>query len=411
MNIRLLHYTAPPIVGGVENVMGHQARLMAAAGHQVIILAGRGEQITDNIPFISIPLADSRHPAILTAKAVLDRGLIPENFETLVGDIETELLKHLSNVDVLIAHNVCSLNKNLALTAALKRISTRPHSPRLVIWHHDLAWTTPRYQNEVYDAYPWNLLKSNWPGAVQVTISEARRLELAALLQIAPDKIKVVPNGVDPDSFLKLEKTSRELLERLDLLKASPLFLLPVRITPRKNIELAIRILAELRASHYPAATLVVTGPLGPHNPANLVYFERLIQLRNELGLKRAIIFLAEEIDESLPDAVIADFYQLCDALLLPSQEEGFGIPILEAGLAGCPVFCSDIPPLRELGDSSVVYFSTDDAPSTIANRITEHLAHNLTFALRQRVKQQFTWRQIFNEAIQPILSDQEKSS
>lgn len=39
MNIVLVHYSAPPVVGGVESVLAHQARLMADAGHTVKIIA------------------------------------------------------------------------------------------------------------------------------------------------------------------------------------------------------------------------------------------------------------------------------------------------------------------------------------------------------------------------------------
>ena len=142
----------------------------------------------------------------------------------------------------------------------------------------------------------------------------------------------------------------------MDLLAASPLLLLQVRITERKNIELAIQTLAVLR-SQFPAAKLVVTGPLGPHNPANTAYFQKLTALRSGLDLESAVVFLVEHSSEYLPDAVIADFYRLADALFLPSREEGFGIPLLEAGLAGLPVFCADIPALRELGGDNAAYF------------------------------------------------------
>ena len=53
--VALLHYSAPPVVGGVESVLGHHARLMADAGHQVRIVAGRGEQVDPRIPFIHLP--------------------------------------------------------------------------------------------------------------------------------------------------------------------------------------------------------------------------------------------------------------------------------------------------------------------------------------------------------------------
>ncbi len=403
MKIALLHYAAPPVVGGVENVIGQHARLMADGGHQVRILAGRGEQFDARIPFINIPLVDSRHPQVLAVKTQLDAGRVPPEFDRLAGEMEARLRDSIAGLDCLVAHNVCSLNKNLALTAALKRISDTRSRPRLILWHHDLAWTTPRYRPEMHAGDPWDLLRSDWSGVTQVTVSEARRRELAALFKVASERIRVIPNGIDLEGFYKLEAQTRLLAARLDLYSAAPLLLLPVRITPRKNIELALRVLAELRKS-YPGAKLVVTGPLGPHNPANLDYFERLKVIRRELGLSDAAIFLIELTQSALPNQVVADFYRVADLLFYPSREEGFGLPILEAGLAGLPVFCSDIPPLRELGDAQLNYFHPDAQPDQIARRISEVLNQNPSSQLRLRVRHNYEWKRVYVEWIAPLL-------
>jgi hypothetical protein len=42
LNITLLHFAAPPVVGGVERVLAEHARLMVEAGHGVTVVAGRG---------------------------------------------------------------------------------------------------------------------------------------------------------------------------------------------------------------------------------------------------------------------------------------------------------------------------------------------------------------------------------
>jgi len=399
----LLHYAAPPVVGGVESVLGHQARLMADAGHQVRIIAGRGAQVDERIPFISIPLADSRHPEVLALKSELASGRVPDQFAGLTERLYAALLEAAEDLDYLIAHNVCSLNKNLPLTAALKHLSECTSRPRLILWHHDLAWTTPRYRPELHEGYPWNLLREDWPGVIRVAVSIPRQRELADLLGVPLERIRVVPNGLDAGRFLKLEGQTRNLIQKLDLLNAEPLLLLPVRITPRKNIELALRVLAALRAVH-PDARLVVTGPLGPHNPANAEYFERLGRLRSELGLENHAHFLAEIVENYLPDAVIADFYRLADALFFPSREEGFGIPVLEAGLAGLPVFCADIPPLRDLGGDWAVYFSPHEEPGRIAALINERLGQDPVFRLRLRVRKSYTWERIYHGQIAPLL-------
>ncbi len=400
--VALLHYSAPPVVGGVESVLGHQARLMADAGHQVQVIAGRGEQTDPRISFVQLPLADSRHPEVLAMKTELDAGHVPPKFAELVDTLTADLSESLDDVNVLLAHNVCSLNKNLALTAAVKNLSSR-NDLRLILWHHDLAWTTPRYRAELHEGYPWDLLRQAWSGVKQVTISEMRQGELADLFQIDKAEIEVVPNGIDLAGFHKLETLTRGYVERLDLFHAFPLLLLPVRITPRKNIELALRVCVHL-IRRLPDAKLVVTGPLGPHNPANVKYFEKLRALRTELGLEPVVHFLAELTSDFIPDEVISDFYHLADALFLPSLEEGFGIPILEAGLANLPIFCSDIPPLRRLGGSYVNYFSPDEDPEKIAGTIAHYLSSTTLFPMRTKVREQYTWEGIYTRQIAPLL-------
>ncbi|HEX7394778.1 MAG TPA: glycosyltransferase, partial [Anaerolineaceae bacterium] len=91
-------------------------------------------------------------------------------------------------------------------------------------------------------------------------------------------------------------------------------------------------------------------------------------------------------------------------ALFLPSREEGFGIPLLEAGLAGLPVFCADIPPLRELGGDFATYFSPDANPYFIAALIRDRLTHDRSFGLRQIVKKEYSWSHLYATCIRPLL-------
>jgi glycosyltransferase involved in cell wall biosynthesis len=400
LHIALIHYSAPPVVGGVESVLAQHARLMAQAGHTVRILAARGEPFSDQIPVVQLPLIDSRHPRVLEAKAALDRSSVPTDFEPLTFEITQALQAVLTGVDVLIAHNVCSLNKNLMLTAAIQQLDR----PRKILWHHDLAWTTPRYRAELHEGYPWDLLRTDW-GARHVVVSELRQRELADLMNIPLESIAVVPNGIDQAAFFKLSPITLALINQIDLTQAAPILLLPVRLTPRKNIELALHTLAALRRD-MPNAILIVTGPLGAHNPANEAYFEKLKSLRAELNLSGAAIFLAELSDTYLPDEVIADFYRLSDALFMPSREEGFGIPIIEAAFSKLPVFCTDIAPLRALGREEVTYFSPDDDPVHVARLIVQRLQQDATCHFATRVRRSYSWERIFRKHIAPLLEE-----
>jgi glycosyltransferase involved in cell wall biosynthesis len=405
MRIALLHYSSPPLVGGVESVLAHHARLMAASGKQVVIFTGRGKIFDERIPVKLMPLLDSRHPKVMNVKTQLDKGNLPPAFDELVNQIKSDLFVELHGFDVLIAHNVASLHKNLPLTAAIHAMYQVPGFPSLILWHHDLAWESSRYRPEMHQGYPWDLLRVNWPGVTPVVVSRVRQQELSELLNIPEETIHVIPNGVELSTFFKLEHQTLQLIDQLKLNQADPLLLLPARLTRRKNIELALRTLVELR-KNYPQAMLLVTGPEGPHNPRNAEYKKELIQIRNGLNLQGSAHFLAEIMPGFLPDAIIADFYRLADALLFPSFEEGFGIPLLEAGISSKHIFCADIPVLHELGRSEVNYFNPHTSPASIAGQITTRLNNDATSRLARRVKHEYTWESIYKNLIEPLIQE-----
>ena len=400
--IALLHYSGPPVIGGVETVLQRHAELLADHGYSVRVIAGRGEAWDPRIPLDLLPLLDSRHPEILAAKRALDAGHLPEGFESLVGRIRSALAEPLRAIDLLVAHNVCSLHKNLALTAALQDVSGEEGRPRLMLWHHDLAWTSSAYRDELHPGWPWDLLSTDW-GAEHVVVSEHRCRELIDLMGLDAAHVRVVPNGIDVVRQLNLSQEARAIADRLNLLEADPILLTPVRITRRKNLELALRACAALQET-YPRLMLLVTGPPGAHNPANRTYLEELRNLRAELGLERRVHFLADGRAQPLSIEAVGGLFRLADALLLPSREEGFGLPMLEASLARLPIFCSDIPALRALGAGGAEYFPPDASPRDVAQLISARLNADRAHAMAVRVRQSYDWQRIFVEQIEPLV-------
>jgi glycosyltransferase involved in cell wall biosynthesis len=417
---------------------------MADAGYAVRIIAGSGEAFDARIEVVVAPELGSRHRDVLAAKRELDAGRVTPQFHALRDRIAARLHELLRDVDILIAHNVFTLHKNLALTAALSNYPARQPTHRIA-WHHDFAWTNPLYRDQLHDGEPWDLLRRAWPGVRHVTVSESRRRELAQLYGIDATMIEVVPPGVDTAEFFNWQPLTRALVDRLRLLDADLILLLPARITRRKNIELAVRSLAALRQQTGLDARLIVTGPPGAHNPANDAYLQRLLALRRDLQLDSVAHFLYElnpiislsdsveghsevrsaereasqgdirqddvndvpEVEErglEIPDAVVADLYTLADALIFPSQQEGFGIPVLEAGLARLPAFCADIPSLRETGDGLAHYFDPRADPSEVAALIATVLETDRPGLLRRRVRRDYTWSRIFRDRIIPLL-------
>ncbi|MDZ4718864.1 MAG: glycosyltransferase [Roseiflexaceae bacterium] len=408
LSIAMLHYAAPPTVGGVETTIAAHARVMSAAGHQVRIIAGRAGPLP-SVEVLVEPDLSSRGDEIEIVAKELAAGIVSDLFETLTARIADRLSQALAGVDIAIVHNILTLHRNLPFTAALHRLHTAGIAPRLLAWCHNVAWTDPLLTPELHDGYPWKLLRQPWPDVRYVVVSNDQRGAVARLLGVPTDWITVVTPGVDLAAFLKLEPETMALVERFDLLRADPLLLLPARVTRHKNIEQAVAIVGALRQQRA-RPRLIVTGPPGPPGPATTAYLGYLKTLQRETGAGDGVLFLHEIIrnaqgePQPISDSLLSDLYRLADGLLFPSRYEAFGIPILEAGLAGIPIFCSDIAPFRETAGETAVRFHPEAAPEDVATRMITALGSDQRIALRRRVRLDYTWDAIYRRSIVPLL-------
>jgi glycosyltransferase involved in cell wall biosynthesis len=133
----------------------------------------------------------------------------------------------------------------------------------------------------------------------------------------------------------------------------------------------------------------------------------RTLDLRpghSDTGLRPAVYLLAELVPNHLPDAMISDLYRLADALILPSREEGFGIPVIEAGLSGLPIFSADLPILRELAGDLAYYFSPDGDPGMISGMIAETLKQLPAARMKVKIRREYSWDGVYDRKIGPLL-------
>lgn len=407
--IAIMHYAGPPGIGGVEATIAAHTRVMVAAGHRVRWLVGRGDA-AGLAEVLVLPLLGSRGAGIEALNAELASGRVPARFAALARTIAEQLRPHLADCDALIIHNVLTLHKNLALTAALHELLGAGGLPATVLgWCHDLAWNDPLYAAAMHPGYPWDLLRTALPGVGYVSVSADRQAQLAGLLDLPPERIATIWPGVDLAGLLNLGAETLDLLGRFDLLAGDPLLVLPARLTRRKNIEAAIGIVAALR-DQGARPRLLITGPPGPHNPANAAYLDGLNALIAAGRLEEGVIMLHQRwlqpdgAPRPVSDAVVADLYRLADGLLLTSHSEGFGMPALEAGLVGLPIFCSDLPSLRAIAGAAASYFDPAGDPRQIAADLLRRLAGDPRSRLRAEIRRRWTWEAIYRRQIAPLI-------
>lgn len=410
--IVLLHYTAPPIIGGVEAVIAKHAQLFREAGYPTLIVAGRAAE--EAPPALGqtaiIPEMDSENPEYLEIHHELLSGRVPQQFGAMRSRIERGMELVITPDDVVIAHNVLTTHFNLALTSAIHRAVEKQKLTHLIVWCHDISRHVNPLRNVVqYHHWPWDLLRAWIPGASYVAVSVERQETLAGILDSPPRLIEVVPNGVDPGQLLGLSRLGKHLAAVHGFLSVDLVMLMPVRITRAKNIEFAVRVVDALRRRGI-SVRLVVTGPPDPHVADSAGYFEDLRHLRETLGLQREVVFVHEGTDEypaplNIDASVVAELYRVTDIVLMPSVREGFGMPVFEAGLMGRPIFATDIPATRMVpGFQHLI--GKEEEPEAVANRIATWAASDAGHALRSQIRREFTWSQIFESKIIPLVTE-----
>jgi len=409
-HVAILHYSVAPVVGGVEAVIQAHARLLVEAGFEVTVIAGRGEAeaLPQDTEFKLIPEMDSQHPQVSRLSAALEQGQVPEEFETLAQRLQAALEPALAPFDHVIAHNLFTKHFNLPLTTALCRLLDGKRLRGCIAWCHDITWTSPRSRDMVFPGFPWDALRTYRPDVTYVAVSRSRQDELAGLLDVPLEKVRMVPNGVEPASLLGLSPEGEALIRRLNLWERDLVLLLPVRITQAKNIEFALRVTAELKKGGI-RPLLVVTGPPDQHDQSKMDYFRSLQELRRELKIEAEARFVYETgpvageayvIDSKL----VGELYRVSDLLFMPSHREGFGMPVLEAGLAGLPVVCAPFPAAREIGAEDVLAFEKTDPPEKVAGLIRARFEGSPVSRFRRRVRQGYTWQAIVDHDLLPLL-------
>ena len=192
--------------------------------------------------------------------------------------------------------------------------------------------------------------------------SSATRDDVVRRGIIPSERLEVVPNGVhpiftavaDPDADAEICRLlRRRSIDSIEILHVGS-------TQPRKRIDLLLRIFAAVRAN-LPAARLIrVGGGLTKRDQG----------LAEQLGVSDAITILP-----FMERRILAAAYRRADVLVLPSDAEGFGLPIIEALACGVPVIASDLPVLREVGGNAVRYCAVEDVDawsSAIAEVIRE---------------------------------------
>ncbi|MBI1789606.1 MAG: glycosyltransferase family 4 protein [Acidobacteria bacterium] len=269
---------------------------------------------------------------------------------------------------VAVSRQVCTIHDLIPLD--------RPEwfSRRFAAWY---AWLLPRLARQVRHI---------------ITVSQFTKRRIVERLGVEPEKITVIPNGVDARFCPKPPEEIQAARRSLGIESAE--YLLCVgSLEPRKNLGRLLRAWASVQESLPREIELVVAGGTGSSLVFESVSFDSLPPRVHFTG------YVSEE--------QLASLYTGALALIYPSLYEGFGLPPLEAMACGTPVVTSHGTSLPEVAGDAVVPVDPEDVESIAEGILSVASSEELRRTLRQRGFQRIrglTWERAAQQTWQLLL-------
>jgi glycogen(starch) synthase len=355
VRVLMLSWEYPPVmVGGLGRHVHALAEAMARAGHEVTVVSRHPgsadvpyDEVSGGVRIVRVP----EDPSLLSFTDDLLAWTMALNHALTraglaVCDEAPPDVVHAH--DWLVAHAATTLKHHLGvpLVATLHATEAGRHQ----------GWL-PGPLNRGIHSIEWWL---TYEARRVVTCSAYMRWEVTRLFELPPEKVDVLPNGVDAARWQVAPE--QVAVARRRWAAGGPLLAYGGRLVHEKGVQDLLAAMPRLRRRH-PGLRLVVAGT-GPSA-------EELRSQARALRLGRSVEFTG-----FVPDADLAALVAAADCAVIPSRYEPFGLVALEAAAAGTPVAVSDVGGLAELvaDGRTGVKFAPDD-PASLAAAVDRLLA------------------------------------
>ena len=376
MKILMLTWEYPPrIVGGIARVVHDLSKRLIKDGHEVTVVTYR-----DNA---SVP--EYENDKGVNVYRVDNYMIHPNNFIDWIMQLNfnmmakaTEIINKEGGFDVIHAHD-------WLVTYAAKSLKNAYDIPIVATIHATEAGRnsgihddTQRYINDT----EWLL---TYEATEVIVNSNYMKNELQRLFGLPFDKINVIPNGINLNNFVGIERDYD--FRRQYAMDNEKIILYVGRLVYEKGIQHLIAAMPKI-LSNYNDAKLVIVGKGG--------MLDELKAETSNLGLDNKVYFTGY-----MDSKKIQKMYKCADVAVFPSTYEPFGIVALEAMLAGVPTVVSDIGGLDEIvlhgvdGMKSYAGNANSIADSVTTLLYDHQLATNVSKKAKQKVKEQFNWEKI----------------
>jgi glycosyltransferase involved in cell wall biosynthesis len=393
VRIALLSYRSKPHCGGQGVYVRHLSRELVALGHDVEVFSGQpypeldpGVRLT-KLPSLDLyrepdPFRTPKPSEIRDAIDVLEVATMytagfpePLTFSLRAARV---LKKRLSDFDVV--HDNQTLGYGLLDLA-------RTGIPLVATIHHpitfdrrvDMSNARGRKKISTWRWYGFLTMQGRVARRMKhvLTVSKSSARDIAADFGVSPDRIEVIPLGVEPEVFQHYQDP--RVPGRIVAMASAD--------TPMKGVATLLEAFAKLRTER-DIELLLITRP----KPGG-----RTEQLIDRLAIKDSVRFVS-----GLSDTELAEVVGSAEVACVPSLYEGFSLPTVEAMACGTPLVvsragaipevvgedgvCADLVTPGDVGELAAALEALLDDPER---------RHRMGAAGRQRALEKFSWRAV----------------
>lgn len=392
LRICLLGYRSAPFVGGQGIYLKYLSKALVEAGHAVDVISGPPYPDLDSrVNLIEMPSLDlfagpQHHSLALRPRHLLSWSDFFEWWSMLTGGFAEpySFCRRVAHYLKQHGHRYDIVHDNQSLGYGLLDLRDMG-IPTVATVHHpitrDLELALKAAPNWWYRLLTrrWHSFLGMQKKVVQqldhvVTVSEQSRTDIAQAFDRPEQRISLIYNGIDTDTFRPLPDVRKRTMRLMTTASADQ---------PLKGLRYLLEAMARLKPE-YPDLELLVVGKLKPGGAT-------------ERRLRRLQLIDSVKFVSGISTEKLVEYYNEAAIAISPSLYEGFGLPAGEAMACGCAVISSDGGALPEVvGQAGIVVPAGDSAAMSEAlKRLlrSPDERERLEQLGRQRILDKFSWK------------------
>lgn len=224
-----------------------------------------------------------------------------------------------------------------------------------------------------YRAMSQRILDGLQKAAIVFYSTETVRQQIEHYQLVDCDRLIHAPYGISPEFSIESNEVLPEAIQ-------SPFILHVGSCIPRKRIDVLLDVFAELSQAHPELQLVKVSGE----------WTDEQNQQLDRLNIRAKVIHLW-----NLPTSMIAALYRRAEVVLLTSEAEGFGLPLIESLACGAIAVVSDLPVFREVAKDAAIYCPVGNISAWVKAIVTVLNNPNQAPAQSRRLEiaSQYSWQ------------------